>query len=375
MNRTTSYLDGLRSRFFQGNRIGGSRSRLSVLFLTLAFFGLSKDGSAQDIHFSQFRMTPVFLNPSTAGSFTGDFRAHLNYRNQWGTLGDPYQTFAVSGDGKLFQDEWDGSHLGVGGFAYSDQAGEAGFGTTRGKLAVSYNLAITEDQYIAAGIQGGYDQMSVDREELEWGTQYDGTGHDPDLPSQEGGLGTSSSAIDLGAGVNWRLFSEQANMISNEGSWVQAGAAVHHLTRPEHSLYTGGATMRTSMKYIFHADASIGLGGSGFAVLPGVMYARQGPFQEMLYGGNLRYKFSEEAHFTGFEKGAALSLGVHHRWGDAIIASALLEYAGYAIGFSYDSNISSLSEATNGVGGFEISLRFTTPDPFVSSATSGIPRF
>lgn len=356
------------------SKLGIKRATLAMLLSYFLFaFGI-QGVDAQDTHFSQFRTTPVFLNPSTAGSFKGDIRALGNYKNQWASLGNPYQSFAFSLDGKLFQNSWDGSHLGVGGFAYSDQAGDAGFGITRGKLAVSYNLALNSDNYIAAGIQGGYEQISFDRGALKWGSQYDGTGHNPKLPSGEKRLGNSSSTFDLGAGIDWRIFSERATVTGTEGYWVEAGAAVHHLTRPKHSLYKEKIAP-SSMKFVGHVDASLGIAKTNIAVLPGVMFAKQGPSYELVYGSRVRYQFQDESHFTGANKGAALSLGIHNRWGDALIGSLFLEYSRYALGVSYDVNVSDLNSATGGQGGFEIALRFMNPNPFTSGSPGGMPSF
>ena len=180
--------------------------------------------------------------------------------------------------------------------------------------------------------------------------------------------------MDLGFGLDWRIFSEQASVTTTKGYWVEAGAAVHHAIRPEHSLYEGGSE-RLDTKYIGHLDASIGLPNTAFAILPGLMYAKQGPAQEFLYGSMFRYQFKGESHFTGLEKGSALSLGLHHRVRDAIIASMMLEYGKYAISLSYDVNVSDLRTATNNRGGFEVALRFMNPDPFTVGTPGGMPSF
>ena len=53
---------------------------------------------AQDIHFSQYFSTPLTINPSYTGSFVGDYRAGLNYRQQWGSVTVPYKSFDFYGD-------------------------------------------------------------------------------------------------------------------------------------------------------------------------------------------------------------------------------------------------------------------------------------
>ncbi len=60
----------------------------------------------------------------------------------------------------------------------------------------------------------------------------------------------------------------------------------------------------------------------------------------------------------------AISLGGYLRARDAISAQVLFEFHQFAIGASYDFNISGLKPATNARGGLELSLRFTNKNPF-----------
>ncbi|MFH1322164.1 MAG: type IX secretion system membrane protein PorP/SprF [Bacteroidota bacterium] len=39
---------------------------------------------SQDIHFSQFYQTPLIINPALTGSFNGQVRVLMNYKDQWG---------------------------------------------------------------------------------------------------------------------------------------------------------------------------------------------------------------------------------------------------------------------------------------------------
>jgi hypothetical protein len=89
-------------------------------------------------------------------------------------------------------------------------------------------------------------------------------------------------------------------------------------------------------------------------------------------GSNFRYQLREESKYTGYVKGSAVSLGVFYRNKDAVISSFLFEFSHYAIGISYDSNISNLKTASQGRGGIEISLRFLNPNPFMSKGASRI---
>ena len=102
------------------------------------------------------------------------------------------------------------------------------------------------------------------------------------------------------------------------------------------------------------------------------MYFRQGPAQEIFFGGSLMYMLKEESKYTDYVKGAALSLGGYYRNKDAVVITSLLEFGNYALCVSYDINTSDLSTASSGRGGLEISLRFLSPSPFLFKSKSRI---
>ena len=49
---------------------------------------------------------------------------------------------------------------------------------------------------------------------------------------------------------------------------------------------------------------------------------------------------------------------MHVRGKDALIPTFIFELGGFEIGVNYDYTISTLQKANNGVGGFELSLRW-----------------
>ena len=56
---------------------------------------------AQDFTFSQFYEQPLLRNPALAGVFTGDIRASMVHRSQWGSVTVPYKTSSLSIEHKL----------------------------------------------------------------------------------------------------------------------------------------------------------------------------------------------------------------------------------------------------------------------------------
>ena len=89
----------------------------------------------------------------------------------------------------------------------------------------------------------------------------------------------------------------------------------------------------------------------------------------------VRYQIIEGSKYTGNIKETALSLGGYYRNGDSFIPTILIEVANYALGISYDINVSGLAAVSKGRGGVEIALRFINPNPLKSSRSGSGPSF
>ena len=94
---------------------------------------------AQDIHFSQFYMSPLNLNPALTGVMNCNSRIAVNYRSQWASIlgSSAFQTYSVSYDQRVAVGRND--FFGIGGTFWGDRAGTADFATTTGKVSLSYS--------------------------------------------------------------------------------------------------------------------------------------------------------------------------------------------------------------------------------------------
>lgn len=98
----------------------------------------------------------------------------------------------------------------------------------------------------------------------------------------------------------------------------------------------------------------------------------QGKSNEIFLGSLFKYILKEDSKYTGNIKASAVSLGIFYRNKDALIPTFFFEIGQYSLGLSYDINTSALKQASNGRGGFEISLRFINPNPFFYKSASRI---
>jgi type IX secretion system PorP/SprF family membrane protein len=236
--------------------------------------------------------------------------------------------------------------------------------TTQVNVSGAYHVRLGEFNTLGAGLQTGFAQRTLGSGSLRTGNQYNGQAYDPNLPTGETLTNATLIYADAGAGVDWNYnnTSDASMVTDNHDLKFNLGASVFHANEPAYSFYSDGEKLY--VKYVVHGHALISLSVTNLAFVPCFMYARQGPEQEIYAGSMIRYKLKQDSKYTGRKKGAALSLGAYYRTGDAISITSLLEYSNYAIGLSYDINISKLHTASNFRGGMEITLRFVNPNPF-----------
>ena len=331
---------------------------VGVLMSSLSF--------AQDIHFAQFFNTPLLINPSLAGGDDGTFSGVLNYRDQWKSAGNAYQTFGLSLDGGLMK-KLDKGFLGIGASVYNDKQGDVSLSKLNAKLSVAYHTQISRQQYFNAGVSGGIMQTSIDRSKMIWDDQYDGDGYNAGLTSNEVLFKPNSVSPDFSIGANY-LYKE--NEYVGKKRFV-LGAAIHNLISVNDALI--GERKRRDFRYVVHSEFSFPLRGSNIEIQPSGFVSLQGTQKEIYIGSKIRYELKEESKYTSYAKASAISFGVFARELKSIVAFAGLQLDKYNIGVSYDLNIGGYSVATNGKGGFEISIKYINLSKF-NKAYSPAPR-
>lgn len=317
--------------------------------LWLSLFTLSIFHSstvAQDVHFSQFHLSPLTLNPAQAGAIEDDQRFVANYRDQWSSLGNPFITYSASYDLPLLRGKLNGRYLGLGVHAYRDKAGKSEFGDTQAGLSLAYDLKFSERHRVAFGIQGSYGQRSAMLSALRWDSQYAGSFFDASLPSGEGEFDQRTIFFDLAGGAYWR------GIIG--GRDLSFGAAVFHPHEPNVSLLGGGGD-RLLRRYTIHGDAT--LTGERWVLRPKFYASKQGGAFELVFGALAERQLGVDSRFTKERTASSFHLGLFYRWQDALIPMVQFDLRRMlTVGVSYDVNISRLRFHSNYQGGFEVSL-------------------
>lgn len=333
----------------------------SILILCIAVIG-SMSLSAQDIHFSQFYLSPLNLNPAMTGVMNGTTRVTLNYRNQWAPVigSAAYQTYSLSYDQKKAVGAAD--FFGFGGALWSDVAGDSRFGSTQLKGAGSYSKKLfggrKQGHYLTIGTDLGITQRRIRKGDLRWLTQVNpetaefcaGCGQPENLPNN------NLWFVDVTVGGMWySQLEDRTNFF--------IGGAVHHLNQPTVSFNGGDASGdKLYLRRTIHAGGEAPI-NKIMSVRPNIIYMSQGPHREINAGASLRYKTKSGSGFYSsnyfVEAGAWYRVGTNVDGGissDAIILTGRLDMDKYSVGISYDYTLSSLSQSSPGNGSFELSM-------------------
>jgi len=292
-----------------------------------------------DPHFSQYYADPLWLNPALTGAINGDVRVNANYKNQWATINNAYQTGAVSVDFRPTD------KVGVGFNVLDQAAGDAGFNyfSFYGSFAYTINVSGDGYQQVHFGLQAGMINRSFDINKIQLDDQYNpSTGYDPDLPGYENFATTGATVFDAGAGVYY--FDGDPENKAN----LFGGFSVAHLTQPKDPFATEGINSTLPMRFTVHGGLRIHA-EDDIDITPHFIYIRQDQNQIRLLGMYAEFKS---------DNNAGLIAGAMYRLGDAAIADVGYHFNNTIVGLSYDFNTSALSTASESQGGLELSISY-----------------
>lgn len=306
--------------------------------------GYALQTKAQDLHFSQFYEAPLVRNPALAGLFEGDVRAQLVYRSQWGAITTPYQTGSMNGEVKFGVGKGE-DFMTTGLQVLWDKAGSVALHTTHLMPVVNYHKSMNADKnrYVSLGFMGGLVSRGLDRSKVTTDNQYDGFGYNGSLPDGEH-FASNYNYWDMAVGLSYN-----SAIGDNKDDNFFLGLAYHHFNKPVNSFYR---QLQHLPRWVASGGVRTTLGEESFITI-NADFNLQGPYKELIAGAMFSRKIGD------FEQpDYIVHVGGYLRWEDAIIPVIKLDYHPFSIAFSYDMNISSLRTASQGRGGFEISLGY-----------------
>lgn len=330
-----------------------------LLFLSAALFCLN-DLSAQDIHFTQFNMSPMTMNPSMAGKFEGTVRIGGIYRGQWASVvggSNSFKTPSLWADAPIIRGIRKQDWIGVGLMFFTDKAGQVGLKHSAAKLGATYHLALGKKNTTVLSIGGQYGRGSRklgDDRKYEDGFDPNGNGYQQNL-SKEANVVDDANYTDIDAGINLSSklnkrmdFNIGFSMYHiNQGKYSLAG--ISDPTGPTPTNPTAG-NAKIPRRSVLHGQFNAAL-NERWSINPAFQYMSMSGADEIQLQGLVGYLFNPEKDIT-------LNFGLGYRMRDAVQAIAGMKYKDLRVGLAYDINTSDLNAASNYRGGFELAANY-----------------
>ncbi len=324
----------------------------NCFIVSLAFLILNSNFLiSQDIHFSNWNMSPLNLNPANTGMFDGDGRLIFNYRNQWKSVAVPYNTFSFGADYNLKKTLIKNTKESVGVIFNHDASGDGKYTITDFKVPFNHKFAFKSDTTLtlAVGVLAGLTNIKIDPNRLSYDNQWDGDAYNQGLSSGENFSRQSKVFGDVSLGI----VIQKTITKKIKGT---IGYGISHINKPNVSFYnTSGVVLRPRHNESLQLKYS-------FNNISAVMFE---------YYGNQQHKFRENLvglsyyHTIDPKTNTVFNIGLLNRFKDAFITTVGLQYNQMRLQVSYDYNYSQFKRATNGKGGFEISFIYIWAKPRV----------
>ena len=132
------------------------------------------------------------------------------------------------------------------------------------------------------------------------------------------------------------------------------GIAYHHFNHSTKISFYQDEKISMIPKWVFSTGLRMGVTENAYLTFH-ADYSKQGTSTETVAGFIYSYKLDDvENPKYIFHAGSFI------RWKDAIIPVAKLEFKPFTVAVSYDANLSQLKTASQGHGGFEMSISYQT---------------
>lgn len=322
--------------------------RFKTLLLILTIIAtVGTTSQAQDIHFTQFDLAPLTLNPALTGDYEGTFRIGAMYRDQWRSVVDnAFSTPTTYIDAPILNIGTNG-WLGAGVSVLNDQSGVYQLTNQLLGASLAYHHALGASQNTRISIGGQYNNFSRRiRNASSFLTEdiwnMGGSAGDVDQDIQNILNTGTVSVADINAGV---AFSTILGGDSNQ-TRITAGVSAFHLNNPDEGLIGSGVTLPT--RIAAHAKVDYDL-NSKWVLTPGLYFQTMAGATETNLFVMAGIRMNDDFLFQ---------FGQGYRFGDATNTMIAIQYGQLRAGMSYDINISDLRTVSNFRGGVELGVSY-----------------
>lgn len=326
---------------------------LSYIFFTFILTGLC----AQDIQFSQFYVTPLYLGPSFAGTSEGT-RIVTNFRDQWPQVDNGMVAYSFAVDQYFVN-----SRSAIGIMYYGDLAGESGLSLNSYSAQYSYTINVKQKLVFRPGLQVSYERRSINYNKLVFGDQL------TFFENKE------NTIEDLGDNKHGYLDFAASLLGYYKKIWF--GFTAHHINMPNQSFMDG--VSKVPVKYTLYMGAQHNLKRQGRVLrdeklYSNIMFQRQGDFNQLVLGA---YWEKEPLTIGLSYRGLPFEQTYeNNRNNDAIIIMVGFIRDFFRVAYSFDFTTSGLISDTSGAHEITVSYVFKNNRQFKQKhITVPCPRF
>lgn len=348
--------------------------------MILSILSFASYGHAQDIHFSNYQLAPLSLNPALAGAFKGTVRLGGIFRGQWWAVaggtplkGAGYHTMGASVDSPIIRGLRKQDWIGIGISYVQDVAGSSNFKTLGQTMNIAYHLSLDKKQtrVLTFGLQWGNNTYSIDMFgdpiiRTTGGLVYD-VNSSAELTALFANLQGNNTAVEKGIGT-LALGTVLTTEMSRKAD-LRMGVSMSHLLTPDRAVTTDPLVRdRDNIARKFQAFATIyQTMGKRSMFIPSMLIQHQDQTTELQIQGMGSYLFNTEKDIW-----LNYGLGLRPMNSADIILFLGADIKDIRVGLSYDINFSGLTPASSGNGALELGVNYIwklykkpKPDPIM----------
>lgn len=298
----------------------------------------------QDPHYSQFYASPMTLNPAMTGLFSGNVRVASTYRNQWQSVSTPFTTASIAADFQVLRTMVNERDLmGFGIMGLMDMSNNRGLKSNYLTASLAYNKTLDYNAFhkLGVGFQATLATKRVDYNRFTFSRQFTPLGFDPSLSNGEPINGFSINYPTFSTGLIY------SGMNHNDHQWY-FGGSYYHFNRPNEAF--SGFESRLPTRTTVH-------GGYNFPATDVSRIYFSGLYMKSALAEEKTFGFVFESILPNPVYETSIYTGVYYRVADAIVPHVGFNTGRMQVGMSYDINFSRLKTASQGRGGFELTLQ------------------
>lgn len=300
----------------------------------------------QDMQFSQYYASPLYLNPAFSGT-AESHRMALTHRNQWPQIGNGFVSYAFSYDYNMPD-----LKSGFGLLITTDRAGSAGLRSTTASFNYAYKVQLSSNWMFDPALSFAYNRRHIDFSKLVFGDQLEFTDTGEVITRDLEVLNNLTDITYFDAGIGGLMY--------NRKFWW--GFSANHLNRPNQSLL--GEESLLPIKYSVHGGVKIPL-YNGLkkrnkisSLAPSFNYKKQGNFDQLDIGVHFLY---DPIMLGIWYRGVPIQQEVNDRVSqDAVVVILGVRFKNLEVGYSYDFTTSELNSVSGGAHEVSIIYEFQT---------------